>query len=243
MSSPAFSASRARAVHVDLVRAARGAEHRQVERRVAGLQRVERPHHRLEAHVTRAAALLELELAPDPAALVRWMDAGELRVQDQAVVAGGRGRRRRSRRAPWSGVEGAKDETADFLRAGHVRDRQHVAVLGDAPGSPLQLLAGAQLVARRGCRESSPSRVLHFIVVFGTSVSKWLALLALVALLWVARGVLPPFIVAGILAYILSPLVDELADRPGCGGDTSHSGCSALVLIAVAALSCSSARA
>jgi predicted PurR-regulated permease PerM len=50
-------------------------------------------------------------------------------------------------------------------------------------------------------------------VVFGTSVSKWVALGALVALLWVARGVLPPFIVAGILAYILSPLVDELAAR------------------------------
>jgi predicted PurR-regulated permease PerM len=43
--------------------------------------------------------------------------------------------------------------------------------------------------------------------------TKWLALAALVALLWVARGVLPPFIVAGILAYLLSPLVDELAER------------------------------
>jgi predicted PurR-regulated permease PerM len=52
-------------------------------------------------------------------------------------------------------------------------------------------------------------------VVFGTSVSKWLALAALAALLWVARGVLPPFIVAGILAYVLSPLVDELAERIG----------------------------
>jgi predicted PurR-regulated permease PerM len=50
-------------------------------------------------------------------------------------------------------------------------------------------------------------------VIFGTSVSKWLVLAALVALLWVARGVLPPFIVAGILAYVLSPLVDELAAR------------------------------
>src|SRR6266403_1289762 len=52
-------------------------------------------------------------------------------------------------------------------------------------------------------------------VVFGTSVSKWLVLAALVALLWVARGVLPPFIVAGILAYVLNPLVDELAVRTG----------------------------
>src|SRR5579859_5330915 len=52
-------------------------------------------------------------------------------------------------------------------------------------------------------------------MVFGTSVSKWFALAALVALLWVARGVLPPFIIAGILAYVLSPLVDELADRTG----------------------------
>ncbi len=52
-------------------------------------------------------------------------------------------------------------------------------------------------------------------MVFGTTVSKWLALAALVALLWVARGVLPPFIVACILAYVLSPLVDELAARSG----------------------------
>src|SRR5690242_3274565 len=50
-------------------------------------------------------------------------------------------------------------------------------------------------------------------MVFGASISKWLALAALVVLLWVARGVLPPFIVAGILAYVLSPLVDNLASR------------------------------
>jgi predicted PurR-regulated permease PerM len=50
-------------------------------------------------------------------------------------------------------------------------------------------------------------------VVFGASVSKWLVLAALAVLLWVARGVLPPFIVAGIFAYVLSPLVDELAVR------------------------------
>ena len=36
-------------------------------------------------------------------------------------------------------------------------------------------------------------------MIFGTSVSKWAVLVALAALLWVARGVLPPFIVAGIL--------------------------------------------
>ena len=50
-------------------------------------------------------------------------------------------------------------------------------------------------------------------MVIGAGISKWLALAALVVLLWVARGVLPPFIVAGILAYILSPLVDQLAAR------------------------------
>src|SRR5690349_24630404 len=53
------------------------------------------------------------------------------------------------------------------------------------------------------------------MVIFGTSISKWLVLGALVGLLWVARGVLPPFIVAAILAYVLSPLVDELAERTG----------------------------
>jgi predicted PurR-regulated permease PerM len=49
--------------------------------------------------------------------------------------------------------------------------------------------------------------------MLGRDVSQWLALAGLIALLWVARGVLTPFIVAGILAYMLSPLVDQLADR------------------------------
>ena len=52
-------------------------------------------------------------------------------------------------------------------------------------------------------------------MIFGTSVSKWLVIAGLLMLLWVARGVLPPFIVAGILAYVLNPLVDELAERTG----------------------------
>ncbi|MBV9168687.1 MAG: AI-2E family transporter [Chloroflexi bacterium] len=43
--------------------------------------------------------------------------------------------------------------------------------------------------------------------------TKWLALAAVVALLWIARGVLPPFIIAGILAYLLLPLVDEIEER------------------------------
>jgi predicted PurR-regulated permease PerM len=43
---------------------------------------------------------------------------------------------------------------------------------------------------------------------------KWLVpLLAAGVLLYVARAVLPPFIVAGVLAYIFSPLVDELERR------------------------------
>jgi predicted PurR-regulated permease PerM len=57
--------------------------------------------------------------------------------------------------------------------------------------------------------------VIDLHVIFGASISKWVVLGALVILLWVARGVLPPFIVAGILAYVLSPLVDELALRSG----------------------------
>jgi predicted PurR-regulated permease PerM len=52
-------------------------------------------------------------------------------------------------------------------------------------------------------------------VILGNTWSKWLVLAALVVLLWVARGVLPPFIIAAILAYVLSPLVDELSQRTG----------------------------
>jgi predicted PurR-regulated permease PerM len=70
-------------------------------------------------------------------------------------------------------------------------------------------------------------------VIFGTSVSKWIVLAALGVLLWVARGVLPPFIVAGILAYVLNPLVDELAVRLGIRRRYVAIGVFALVLAVV----------
>jgi predicted PurR-regulated permease PerM len=73
-------------------------------------------------------------------------------------------------------------------------------------------------------------------VVFGAGVSKWLALAALATLLWVARGVLPPFIVAGILAYILSPLVDELTARTRVRRPLIALGVFAVVLIVVVGL-------
>jgi predicted PurR-regulated permease PerM len=73
-------------------------------------------------------------------------------------------------------------------------------------------------------------------VVFGTSVSKWLVLGALVALLWVARGVLPPFIVAGILAYVLSPLVDMVAARSGVRRPLVALGVFVVLVAAIAAL-------
>src|SRR5215469_11838905 len=74
---------------------------------------------------------------------------------------------------------------------------------------------------------------VHFRVIFGTSVSKWLVLASLVALLWVARGVLPPFIVASILAYVLNPLVDELAVRTGIRRAWVALGVFAVVLVLV----------
>jgi predicted PurR-regulated permease PerM len=77
---------------------------------------------------------------------------------------------------------------------------------------------------------------VHFGVVFGTSVSKWLVLAALAILLWVGRGVLPPFIVAGILAYVLSPLVDELAERTGVRRVWAGLGVFGAVLLVVAVL-------
>jgi len=73
-------------------------------------------------------------------------------------------------------------------------------------------------------------------VIFGTSVSKWLVLAALVTLLWVARGVLPPFIIAAILAYVLNPLVDELADRSGAPRRLVAFGVFLVVLVAIGGL-------
>jgi predicted PurR-regulated permease PerM len=73
-------------------------------------------------------------------------------------------------------------------------------------------------------------------VIFGTTVSKWLVLAALVVLLWLARGVLPPFIIAGILAYVLSPAVDELSERTGVRRPLVALGVFCLVLIAFAGL-------
>lgn len=69
------------------------------------------------------------------------------------------------------------------------------------------------------------------MLIFGTSVTKWLVIGALVGLLWVARGVLPPFIVAGILAYVLSPLVDQLAERTGINRRLVALGVFAVVLL------------
>jgi predicted PurR-regulated permease PerM len=54
---------------------------------------------------------------------------------------------------------------------------------------------------------------VHLRMLLSAGWSRWLALIALAILLFVARGVLPPFIIAGILAYLLSPLVDELSER------------------------------
>ncbi len=70
-------------------------------------------------------------------------------------------------------------------------------------------------------------------MIFGTSVSKWVVLAALALLLWVARGVLPPFIVAGILAYVLSPLIDEFAARFGIRRPLVALGVFAVVVLVV----------
>jgi predicted PurR-regulated permease PerM len=44
-------------------------------------------------------------------------------------------------------------------------------------------------------------------------VARWWALVALAVLLWIVREALPPFVIAAVLAYILSPLADEVATR------------------------------
>src|SRR5579864_1891278 len=73
-------------------------------------------------------------------------------------------------------------------------------------------------------------------VIFGTSLSKWVVIAALVALLWVARGVLPPFIIAAILAYVLNPLVDELRDQTGAPRRLIAFGVFLVVLVAFGGL-------
>src|SRR5689334_10417106 len=44
-------------------------------------------------------------------------------------------------------------------------------------------------------------------------VVRWAALAGAAAVLWLAQRALPPFVIAGMLAYILSPLIDRLAER------------------------------
>src|SRR4051812_29086703 len=44
---------------------------------------------------------------------------------------------------------------------------------------------------------------------------RWIAIAVLVAALWLGRDVLPPFIVAAMLAYLLSPAVAALTRRTG----------------------------
>jgi len=48
-------------------------------------------------------------------------------------------------------------------------------------------------------------------------MGRWFALAAFAIVLFLARDILPPFVIAGVLAYILSPLVDQLAARSGLG--------------------------
>lgn len=73
-------------------------------------------------------------------------------------------------------------------------------------------------------------------VIFGTSVSKWVVIAALVVLLWLARGVLPPFIMAAILAYVLNPLVDEIHEQTGVPRRPIAFGVFLVVLIGFGAL-------
>jgi predicted PurR-regulated permease PerM len=51
----------------------------------------------------------------------------------------------------------------------------------------------------------------------GTSrgIARWFALAGFAVLLYLARDILGPFIIAGVLAYVLSPLADQIAARTG----------------------------
>jgi predicted PurR-regulated permease PerM len=62
-------------------------------------------------------------------------------------------------------------------------------------------------------------------------MARWSALVALAILLWVVREALPPFIIAAILAYILSPLADELAARLRLRRELAALGVFASVLV------------
>src|SRR6266487_5512183 len=42
---------------------------------------------------------------------------------------------------------------------------------------------------------------------------RWVVVIAAVLLLWMVRSILPPFVVAAIVAYVLSPLVGLLMAR------------------------------
>jgi len=55
---------------------------------------------------------------------------------------------------------------------------------------------------------SAEGRVFH-------GAGRWVALAGLALLLYLARDIVGPFIIAGVLAYILSPLVDQIAARTG----------------------------
>ena len=46
-----------------------------------------------------------------------------------------------------------------------------------------------------------------------TTFPRWIPAVVLLLILWAARHSLSPFVIGGILAYILSPLVDTLAER------------------------------
>ena len=65
-------------------------------------------------------------------------------------------------------------------------------------------------------------------IVLGWQAGFWLALLAaLVGLLWLFSAVLPPFVVAAVIGYLLDPLVNRL-ERLGLG----RTGAALLILVA-----------
>src|SRR5438876_9074226 len=75
------------AIVVDVVARSRHAQLAQVKRGVEALQRIEGPHHPIEATVQRRLPLRPLEQEPDVAVLQAGPHAGHVRVEEEVTVA------------------------------------------------------------------------------------------------------------------------------------------------------------
>ena len=141
------------AVVVDAVRVRDDAEAREVEARVAALERIERPRHEPDPFTERALALRELETVAEAARAVCGFDGEQVRVKHEPArfypdEAEGEAEEERAVVCP-------DEHAADFRRRAKHHARHHIQVRA-SPHLALQVFDRAHLLDRRDVADANP---------------------------------------------------------------------------------------